>query len=153
MKQWTNLKNDDMRRLLFILIIIASAIPAVAQKGMNVAALFGSGYQNRKDVTEVIVEGKRLKPFKLSLFRSAYNAGLAAEMERLVKLDGKNASDKEEGMIGGKLYYAFYSFPDGKGGYRHLFFRNNLLKQGSKPETTVVYMEGKATLGELKKMF
>lgn len=145
-----------MKRLLFILIITVSALPAAAQKGMNVASLFDGGYQNRKDVTEIVVEGKRLKPFNLRLFRSITvtgNVSLAAEMERLVRLDGKAASDREEGMIGGKLYYAFYSFPDGNGGYRHLFFRNNMLKRGAKPETTVVYMEGKATLGELKRMF
>lgn len=145
-----------MKRFLLILITIAASIPAVAQKGMAVDKLFGGDYRGRENVTEVVVKGIRLKSYKLSLFLSitaADDRQLAIEMERLVRTDGAKASDKEEGLIGGRLYYAFYSFPDGEGGYRHIFFRNNLLKKGAKPETTVVYMEGEATLGELKKMF
>ena len=60
----------------------------------------------------------------------------------------------KEGVKQGKLQYAFYVFRHKKSKtYRYIFFRNNKPEQDAVTDVTLVYMEGKATLGELKQMF
>lgn len=146
-----------MKRVIIITVFLLTAVPALlAQKGMHISELFTDKYREQKNVTELFLKGKMLKDYNLTLFRSltvANDPRLAAHMERLVRADGKQSVDKEEGMKGGQLYYAFYTFKNPDGSYRYLFFRNNLLRPGEKQETTMVYMEGKATLSELKKLF
>ena len=146
-----------MKRFLFTAVLcIVAMVAATAQKGMNINTLFSDEYQKRKDVSVVTVRGAQVKAFDLWVFRSftvSSNPALASEIERLVRLDGRKAKDREVGTKGGKLYYAFYSFPKNDGSFNYIFYRNNLLKKGAKPETTVVYMEGTASLVELKKMF
>ncbi len=144
------------RFLLIFAFLLVAVLSATAQKGMSIDELFGGDYQNRKNVTEVVVRGTQVKAYNLTLFRSitvADDPALAQKMETLVKADGRKATDREEGLRGGRLYYAFYSFRKGDGTYSYIFYRNNLLRKNAKPETTVVYMEGHATLAELKKMF
>lgn len=145
-----------MKQSLTLLFLAFMAIAASAQKSMKIDELFADEYRNRDNVVEVIVKGEKVKAYKLTLFRSLTvknDAGLAQKMEQAVNADAKTASDKETGLVGGKLYYGFFSFPNSNGTYRYLFYRNNLLRKGAAPETTIVYMEGKATLKELKEMF
>ena len=70
-------------------------------------------------------------------------------------MDAQTAVDKEVGKVGKRLYYGFYCFPAQDDNYRYLFYRNAAVAPGSskKMEVTVVYMEGKITLEELKRMF
>lgn len=145
-----------MKQSLTLLFLAFMALAASAQKNMKIDELFADEYRNRDNVVEVIVKGEKVKAYKLTLFRSLTvknDAALAQKMEQAVNADAKTASDKETGLVGGKLYYGFFSFPNGNGTYRYLFYRNNLLRKGAAPETTIVYMEGKATLKELKEMF
>jgi hypothetical protein len=132
------------------------APPLTAQTGLNVNRLFDGRYRGQKNAIEVLVKGKKLQPYKLTLFRSLTLKDAGAqigEMEQLVRLDGAKAVDKETGLIGQHLYYGFYRFAATKGKYRYLFFRNNTLRNPQSPEATVVYMEGYATLAEMKSMF
>ena len=69
--------------------------------------------------------------------------------------DGKLAIKKEVAMIGGRLYYGFYVLPPrDENTNRYIFYRNNLLNPEAKPqEVMLVYIEGKASPAELKKIF
>ena len=106
----------------------------------------------------MLIKGKELKKYHLTLFRSLTVTDAPAvseEIEELVSRDALAAVDKEEGRVGKKLYYGFYCFPPRDDNYRYLFYRNTLVAPGSKKkaEVTVVYMEGEVTLEELKQMF
>lgn len=149
-----------MKRILTLTAFVLSLITAAGQKGLNIGIYFSDHY---KDLTaaSVYIEGNDLSPYNLSLFRSIT---LTAEttpkkswqlLEQRVMEDAKLATKKEVAMIGTQLYYGFYALPqlDGKTN-RYIFYRNNLLKPEAKPqEIMLVYIEGKASSAELKKIF
>lgn len=139
--------------ITFLIVVVTSLF---AQKGLAVDRLFGNQYKKQKNAIEVLVKGKELRPYKLTLFRSITVRGNLDELlsiERSVKQDAAASIDKETGMIGTHIYYGFYQFPRVNGAYRYLFFRNSALKENSPNEATLVYMEGTATIDELKRMF
>lgn len=146
-----------MRRIVSTALAAALTIgAAMAQKGLCVTRFFDGEYGRRKDVVRVEVRGSRLKPYGLKVFRSVtlHDDGAAlAEMERCVADDGRAAVDRETGHVAGRLYYGFYCLPPDGGTNRYLFFRNASLRRGGRSEATLVYMEGNATLEDLKRMF
>ena len=145
-----------MRRIIFILIAIVVSATADAQTGLNIERLLSGHYRKYENVDEVIVKGCRLDAYNLSLYHSLVvknDEGLFRTMEQLVLADGKDAGDKEIANIGSRLYYAFYSLPPANGCRRYLFFKNSSLKKGGENCATLIYMEGGASVEELKKMF
>ena len=146
------------KSLLTLLLISIGSLSLAAQSGFHIGPLFGNRYQNRKDATEVLLRGKRVKPYKLTLFRSLTlqpQGREATTLEQLVLKDGQTAIDKEVSLRNGHVYYAFYQLPMAKGQKRYLFFRNNALAptRSQKADLTLIYMEGSATLSELKQYF
>lgn len=146
-----------MKKILFFwfcLFTIATRI--YAQSGMNVESVFGKTSLG-KGQKEIIIKGRELKPYNLRYFRSQTLKTTPEQrenIEKLVAADGKQAIDKEVGTIGGHIYYAFYRFrKEGSNSYSYLFYRNGTLRDRNSREITIVYMEGSATIDELKKMF
>lgn len=147
-----------MKRLKTILIILAlGALPALAQKNLKIDRVFEHNYIERYKATEVMVQGRELKPYNLTLFRSVtFDNGepMAEQIEQWIEADSREAYDKEVGRVKGQLYYGFFCLPAHKGKLRYLFYRNATLQPNSQDKSlSVVYMEGNATLEELKKMF
>lgn len=127
-----------------------------AQEGLHINRVFGKPYRQQKDAVEVWVEGKQLKVYNLSLFRSLTlqpSSDMLQDIESAIIKDEQSAIEKEVGKIGGRIYYGFFRFADKDGSFRYLFYRNSALRHRTSKEVTVVYMEGKATWEELKKMF
>lgn len=144
------------RFLLFITLLTIVTGIASAQAGLAVDRLFGSQYKKQKNAIEVMVRGRELRPYKLTLFRSITVKGNTDEffaIEQCVRQDAAKATDKETGMIGNHIYYGFYLLPWTGAQHRYLFFRNSSLHRGGAREATLVYMEGTATIDELKNMF
>lgn len=148
-----------MKRYILLTICLLAAftgaITASAQDDLAVGRLFET-YNHRANVTEIVAKGKAVKPYRLTLFRSltaADDPAIAKIMEQAVKADAAHSSDKEIGTQDGQIYYAFISMRKSDGSFAYIFYRNNLLRDDRKPETTIVYMEGEATLDELKRMF
>lgn len=141
--------------LLWWLLLIP--LPLLAQQGLEVGRAFDGRYQKSRNAVEVSVKGSKLKPYGLTVFRSLTLRDAPADFNRLsawVEADGKKAVDKEVGLLHGRLYYGFYRFrQNGKVPYRYLFFRNTALRDRSRQEVTVVYMEGSVSIAQLKKMF
>ena len=140
-----------IRRWIILGITMLAVLPLWAQKGMHVEALFDGRFKQDKRAVEVLIKGKELKKYHLTLFRSLTVTDaptLSKEIEALVNQDAETAVDKEVGKVGTRLYYGFFCF-------RYLFYRNTSVVPNSnkKPEVTVVYMEGQVTLEELKQMF
>lgn len=147
-----------IRRLIILGITMLAVLPISAQKGMHVETLFDGRFKHDKRAVEVLIKGKELKKYHLTLFRSLTVTdapALSDEIEALVVKDAETAVDKEVGKIGTQLYYGFYCFRPQDESYRYLFYRNTSVVPdgGKKPEVTVVYMEGQVTLEELKQMF
>lgn len=144
---------------LFTVLMAWWLCPAMlmAQQGLAVAPVFDGRYQSNRNAVEVVVKGRKLKPYGLTLFKSITLKELptdAAWITRLVEADSRNAMDKEEGRIRGRLYYGFYRFKqEGNVPFRYIFFRNNALRRGASRDITVVYMEGNVTIARLKEMF
>lgn len=144
------------RRVILFLLWCCVLIPLSAQDGLQVAALFDGRYRKCPDVIEVMLQGKKVKPYGLTLFRSLTLPAHTADVsyvESLVKSDGARAGDKEVGMKGRRLYYGFYGLPSRNNLNRYIFYRNNSLQTGKKPVLTIIYMEGTATIAELKARF
>lgn len=145
-------------RIYLILLALMLAFPLHAQSGLHIATLFNGQYRDSKDATEVLMKGRKLTAYKLTLFRSlTLNTKTAnvSQIEKLVRADAASAVDKEASLRGGHLYYGFYQLkPVGKT-RRYLFYRNNSLKPGGNHTATltIIYMEGTATIDELKKTF
>ena len=71
-------------------------------------------------------------------------------IERSVKQDGAHAISREVQFKDKRLYYGFYELPDRDGSNRYLFYLNQLAAGGNK--VIVIYMEGSASLEQVKKM-
>ncbi len=148
-----------MKRLLITCCLLAmTMLYANAQASLSINIFFKENSDYAKDSKMVWVEGRELEPYNLTLYRSisTENKQTAREMEQAVLKDGKIAADKEIGYIGHHLYYAFLSLKpvaDGSNIRRYIFYRNASLKSNAKKDATLVYMEGKVSMEELKKLF
>ena len=144
-----------MKRLLFILTMCFMATIATAQKNMGITPLFEGKERSKYGFSAIVIEGKSLKKYNLTLFKSLTTTKnqLFNDIEEMVENDSNAAIDKECGYINGKLYYGFYQFKPRNGKYRYIFYRNSSLRDDEPDEVTIVYMEGYPTLEELKKMF
>lgn len=144
------------RHLILLALLAVLTVPVCAQKGLAVAQLFDGRYKDRAGATEVLVKGRQLKAYDLTLFRSLTLRATDAEtrrIEQLVRTDARHAADKETAAHGGRLYYGFYRFPPADGRQRYLFYRNNALAGNASAGLIVVYLEGSATPDQLKQMF
>lgn len=142
-------------RVIFLIIALITATSAFAQEGMAVNKLFTSDYKQRPSVNEVEISGMVLKSYGVTKFRSitAINdAEVADIMRRCVAADAPKAIGSEVKKVGGVINYALYTFSEKEGKYRYVFYRNRKKGDG-KNEVTVLYVEGTATLKELKDLF
>lgn len=144
-----------MRYILTILTSIIFTLCAHAQKDLEIAPLFKGADKWKLKFVATHITGKSLEPYNLTLFRNITtgDSRLYNEIERTVMSDSKKAIDKECGYIDGRLYYGFFMFEPVDGKYRYLFYRNSSLRSNEPNEVTLVYMEGYATIKELKNMF
>ena len=100
--------------------------------------------------------GSRLKAFNLSLSRSLSLTPSAADtrqIEAAVLRDAAHAVSKEEVRKSGHVYYGFYKLSSVGAENRYIFYRNNSYQPGSDGRLTLIYLQGRATAAELKRMF
>ncbi len=139
-------------------VSLLSTTVLAQSKLLNINSFMGQK-KRPEEVKEVIISGRDLRDYNLSLYHSYTlkltdaTRSMLPKIVEAVKADGKNAEDKEVAELGGQLYYAVYSLgEDAYGERRYIFFKNRSLRnQGN--EVVVVYMEGKASLNQIKKQF
>lgn len=146
-----------MKRISLIIITCTlAALPVLAQSGLNINSLFDGRYKKDPHATELIVTGSGAKDINLKVYHSLKVTQKSQQnlVESLVVKDGVKAIDKEVEYRGGQLYYGFYSLPATNSGHnRYIFFLNqNLANNSPKNMVTLIYMEGKATAEEIKKL-
>lgn len=143
-----------MQRLILLLWIAVCAVAgALAQTGLNVSELFGERYRNNKNATEIQLNGRDLKGYNLSAYKSLTlvdSPKEAKKIEALLAKDAVNAVDSEVANKKGQLFYAFYRLPDYDYEHRYLLYLNQHANGGNK--IILVYMYGMATMQEVKNM-
>lgn len=148
-----------MKRLTLLLVLLTSSLLLSAQEGLSIAGLFGqsTAFAHPENVTETHLSGKKLKVYRLSLFRSLkveHATGTDIEkMERAVRADAARAVDKQLLHRGNSIHYAFCKLPDRQGLHRYLIYRNKATKNGRDNELHLIYMEGTASPEELEQIF
>lgn len=146
-----------MKRISLIIIIgIVATMPALAQSGLHINTLFDGRFKKDLHATELIVTGAGARDINLKVYHSLKVTEKSQQnlVESLVVKDGVKAVDKEVEYRNGQLYYGFYTLPATKSGdHRYIFFLNqNLAHNSPKNMVTLIYMEGKATPEQIKKL-
>ena len=135
-----------MKKLLtLILLSLSSHIGLWAQKGLAIQAAFDE-MAVKKNATEVVMSGKRLKNFHLSFFHSLEIKDPSTSdhhhISSLVQTDAAQAVTREE-----TSEHKFYELPQHKGNHSYILYRN------SGQSLTLIYIEGKASLKQIKQYF
>ena len=148
-----------MKRILILLFILLPATLA-AQQGLHIASLFGkeSPLAKRKDVTTILLSGKQVRTYNLTLFRSVQvgqpPAADIQQFEKAIKADIASSKDKQIMRRGERIYYIFCQLSDLPGGiHRYIIYRNKGASHDGGKDLHLIYIEGKATAKELKSMF
>lgn len=146
-----------MKRITLIITVMAlTTLSVLAQSGLNINSLFDGRYKTNPYAAEYIVTGPAAWDIDLEVYHSLKVTQKEQQelIESLVNKDGATAVDKEVQFRSGKLYYGFYTLSKTKKGRnRYIFFLNqNLAKKSPKNMVTLIYMEGKATPTQIKKL-
>ena len=154
-----------MKRTIFIILTcLLTCVSVMAQQGLNINRLFNENLktddwvtQELNGKTEIIVTGDQAKEMGLSTYHSiSLNSGKKQDresIEALVIKDGAQALDKDVEYRNGQLYYGFYTLKPNKRNKRYIFYLNqNLARKSPKNIVTVIYMEGKKSPEEVKKL-
>lgn len=144
-----------MKTLITLLLMLSTAIPLSAQKGLNIAEIFDGRYHDNKHavVTE-ITSTKMLRDYNLSKYLGVTvtdEAEAAEVIGKAVKADGKKAIDREVVYKNGQPFYCFYVMPRVNGKNCYIFFLNQYVADGNK--VMLLYLEGKADKDTVKKIF
>lgn len=149
-----------MKNLFISLIIFAFALPLSAQDELEINKIFKGEIVSETAMKESLVKGENLAPYKLRVLHTAkFTVGNSRrnEVEALFEEDMKGRlSDDDENLEleyrDGHLYYAIVQLPDSKKGlHRYICYQCRQTMGGN--GITLVYMEGKASLADLRKTF
>lgn len=143
------------RILIFVLILLLSAGPALAQRGLNCYPIFRGKVVPQKAMVVTEVRGDGLATYKLSHYRGLrfqVDSLTAAKAAALVEADALAAESAETEKSGSMLTYALAQLkPSGKT-RRYLCYQAKDNGFGGWI-VTILYLEGSATLEDLRSMF
>lgn len=150
-----------MNRIILIILFVMHTLISGAQ---HLPQNIGRVLKQERSVVEgyakeVYITGRKLRSYNLTAYRSfsidinSKTKAAGKEIELAVRKDGRNAVDKEMVELAGRLYFAVYSLKqtDSKQN-RYLFYKNNALKKEG-GDIVIIYMEGNATLEEIRRKF
>lgn len=144
-----------MRKLLLCLtVLLLLSVAAFAQRGLSCRSVFEGKVVPGRQMVVTEVRGGNLTPYKLDHYRGVsfqVGADLALQVERLVDADARAAGSAETERAGGFLTYAL--FQPGSSGKNHRYVCYQARPVGQEWKITLLYLEGPATLEELRAMF
>ncbi|MCR5244175.1 MAG: DUF6108 family protein [Bacteroidales bacterium] len=144
-----------MKRILLTLIsaLLLSTV-AFAQKGLNCYPVFQGKIVPWKNMIVTEARGHTISEYRLSYYRGvSFKASdeLAAKVASLVEQDAARALVKESEKVEGLLTYALVQ-PKSEGSInRYVCYQARKVEDGWM--LTLMYLEGPATLDDLKNMF
>lgn len=146
-----------MKRLLTASILAMTAALTWCQPALSLDTLLNN---HREDV--IVVKGIAADEMGLDLYRSlvATDTCLMSEMERTVRRDGAQATDKDVIYRDGHLYYGFYTFSaiadprkPKRRLNRYVFYIDRRLDPQPQAEVTAVYLETDLNARCVKRIF
>ena len=150
-----------MKRTLFILsMLIGICLNTSAQRGLQINEVFEGKVIAKQYMQESLIKGDNVAPYKLRLLHTVKflaNNSQRAKADALFNIDMKERiSDDDSSMEmetrDGFLYYAIVQLTDNdKGSHRYICYQCR--PKSTKFDITMVYMEGEASLADLRKTF
>lgn len=140
--------------LLFLLALLLTSGAAFAQRGLNSNAIFRGRVIPSERMVRTEVRGSSMTTYKLDFYRSVrfqVDKKTALEVAALVKADAEAAISAETEMTGDLLTYALVQ-PAGRG-KTHRYLCYQARPEGPAWVITILYLEGSATLEDLRSMF
>ena len=140
--------------LLCILALLLSSGAAFAQRGLSCNAIFRGRVISSDRMIRTEVRGSSMTTYKLDFYRSVQfqvDEKEALEVAALVKADAEAAISAETEMTGDLLTYALVQ-PAGRG-KTHRYLCYQARPEGPAWVITILYLEGSATLEDLRSMF
>ena len=150
-----------MKRIILILLLApCSLLLCQAQQGLHINDIFEGRLIDKEKMEESLVRGDNLAQYKLQVLHTvkfAANDKERAKADALFSMDMEGRiSDDESNMEmeshNGHIYYAIIQLTDSQKG-RHRYICYQCKEKASHYDITLVYMEGKATLADLRKSF
>lgn len=139
--------------LLIGCLLLGSTPVCLAQKGLAIAPLFSGRYNHDKQAVVVVIKGKKLKPYNLSLFHSLSITNRpddVALFEAAVRSDGAKAENSETVKSGNNTIAGYYQLPPSSPGGENRFI---LFRKLSPDNATLIYLEGHTRLDQLINLF
>ncbi len=150
-----------MKRLLIILLMFAGiTLCATAQEGLRINEVFEGHVVSKQLIQESLVKGDNLAPYNLKVLHTAKCTANAKEritIEQLFAEDMKGRISDDDSNLemesrDGHLYYAIVQLKNNaRGTHRYICYQCR--DRSSHYDITLVYMEGKASLADLRKTF
>ena len=150
-----------MKRTFFILsMLIGICLSTSAQRGLQINEVFEGKVIAKQYMQESLIKGDNVAPYKLRLLHTVKflaNNSQRAKADALFNIDMKERiSDDDSNMEmetrDGFLYYAIVQLTDNdKGSHRYICYQCR--PKSTKFDITMVYMEGEASLADLRKTF
>ena len=140
--------------LLCLLALLLSVGAAFAQRGLNSNAIFRGRVIPFDRMVKTEVRGSSMTTYKLDFYRSVrfqVDEKTALEVAALVKADAEAAVSAETEMTGDLLTYALVQ--PAQRGKVHRYLCYQARPEGPAWIITILYLEGSATLADLRSMF
>lgn len=141
-----------MKRLLLTLGFLLLAVHGLLAQQLRIDRVFQQ-YSVQENAREVVMSGKTVKKdYRITLFHSLDlskpSAREVADVESAVEHDTRKTLEREEKRSrDGQLQSGFYALKGKKRLRRYIFYRRGADK------VSVIYIEGRATMKEMKSMF
>lgn len=134
-----------MRRMFFMICVIAYSLQGMAQQGLSIAQLFDGKIVPQERMVDTRVRGKMLSRYKLTYFRSVRFEATDKELKQVRELIVRDrqtlaASQSDENWSDQKTRQRetlLMQLPSEKDHNRYLCYKRQ------QREVTVVYMEGR----------
>lgn len=141
-------------------MLIGISLSTSAQRGLQINEVFEGKVIAKQYMQESLIKGDNVAPYKLKLLHTVKflaNNLQRAKADALFNIDMKERiSDDDSNMEmetrDGFLYYAIVQLTDNeKGSHRYICYQCR--PKSTKFDITMVYMEGEASLADLRKTF
>ena len=142
------------KTIVTLMALLLLALSASAQRDLNCYPVFQGKVVPRKQMVVTEVRGSSMAAYQLDYYRGVsflVNEALTRKVAALVEADADGAAVNETEKVGDLLTYALVQpLSTGKMN-RYLCYQAR--EVGDKWKVTILYLEGAATLDDLRKMF
>ncbi len=142
------------KTIVTLMALLLLALSASAQRDLNCYPVFQGKVVPRKQMVVTEVRGSSMAAYQLDYYRGISflaNEALTRKVAALVEADADGAAVNETEKVGDLLTYALVQpLSTGKMN-RYLCYQAR--EVGDKWKVTILYLEGTATLDDLRKMF